>query len=37
MRGQKSPWGQSVVVFVAFWLAAALLCIGLPLYLTRGH
>jgi hypothetical protein len=33
----RSPWGQSVILFIAFWLAAAILCIGLPAYLTRGR
>jgi len=37
MSRQKSPWGQSPIPFIAFWLAAAILCIGLPLYLTGGH
>lgn len=25
------------IYFITFWLAAAILCIGLPIYLTRGR
>lgn len=25
------------IYFIAFWIAAALICIGLPLLLTGGH
>lgn len=33
----RGPWSASPVYFIAFWLAAGFLCIGLPILLTGGR